>query len=349
VSELEQHETPEAILARLRAEQVPVDPGPARDSVETPGGVDRQLVVAMLTADEAVSRSDHPFFGRVFVALRGRLMAMGCDLLLCARRAATPEHDRAERLSRLLERGLDGFVAMGVGYPSAEVRIVLESRKPSVFIDFDPIGERAGYVMSANVDGMAAVVAHLHRAGRRRIACIAGRQDTRPGIDRLLGYRSAIERLGLPASDDYVHDGDFGLEAGAEAVERMLALPERPDAIAASSDAQAIAVMVALRQAGLRVPQDVAVTGFDDIPLAASVRPALTTVRQDAARIGVAAAEAVVAMLDDPAVEPPALLLPTQLVVRESCGALELGRDPSGNGQEAQAPPTWAGRFRRRS
>jgi LacI family transcriptional regulator len=95
-------------------------------------------------------------------------------------------------------------------------------------------------------------------------------------------------------------------------------LPERPDAITCAGDVMAIAAMVAAAEAGLRVPEDVAVTGFDDAPFAATVKPSLTTVRQDTIGLGTAAAEAILRMLKHPDEPPPTFVIPTELIIRES-------------------------------
>jgi LacI family transcriptional regulator len=129
--------------------------------------------------------------------------------------------------------------------------------------------------------------------------------------------------LGLPAPPEYVADGDYFHRTGFTATERLLQLPEPPDAITCASDVMAIAAMVAIEKAGLRVPEDIAVTGFDDAPFAATVKPSLTTVRQDAIGLGTAAAEGILRMLERPDEPPPALVLPTELVIRDSSGARE--------------------------
>lgn len=198
--------------------------------------------------------------------------------------------------------------------------MILKAEVPAVFIDIDPIGRRAGYVMSDNVDAMVQVVRHLYETGRRRIAHISGLQNTRPGPDRLLGYRSELARLGLPAPPTYVEQGDYYQRSAREACTRLLDLPDPPDAVTCASDVMAIAAMVAIEEAGLHVPEDIAVTGFDDADFAAGVRPSLTTVRQDAAGLGTAAAEAILRMLEHPDASPPTLVLPAEVIIRESSG-----------------------------
>jgi|BarGraIncu01121A_1022015.scaffolds.fasta_scaffold06382_2 LacI family transcriptional regulator len=280
-----------------------------------------RYLVGLVTAMYEVAELDHPFFGPVFRGLRGRLVAGGCDLILCGNRPARPDDPlRAAALERTIERGADALIVWGTGRDDPEVEPILKSEVPAVFIDMDPIGKRAGYVMSDNVGAMAQVVRHVYETGRRRIAHISGLQNTRPGPDRLLGYRSELARLGLPTPPTYVEQGDYYQRSAREACTRLLDLPEPPDAITCASDVMAIAAMVAIEEAGLHVPEDIAVTGFDDADFAASVKPSLTTVRQDAAGLGTAAAEAILRMLEHPDAPPPTLVLPGELIIRESSG-----------------------------
>jgi DNA-binding LacI/PurR family transcriptional regulator len=137
----------------------------------------------------------------------------------------------------------------------------------------------------------------------------------------MMAYRSTLQRLGYEIRPDYVQTGDFLLRSGYECTKRLLELPEPPDAICCASDVAAVGAIKAIQEAGLRVPEDVAVTGFDDAEWAVELMPALTTVRQPAREMGRAAIESVVAMIEDPSLDPPTVMLPGELVVRESCGA----------------------------
>jgi LacI family transcriptional regulator len=125
----------------------------------------------------------------------------------------------------------------------------------------------------------------------------------------------------LPSLPEYVAEGDFFHNSGFEAMRRLLALPQPPDAVACASDEMAIGAMAAIEADGLRVPDDIAVTGFDDAKYAASVVPALTTMRQDALGMGTTAAEAILSMLGDPESSPPVVVIATELIVRDSSGA----------------------------
>jgi len=137
---------------------------------------------------------------------------------------------------------------------------------------------------------------------------------------RLRGYRAAVQDLGLGYRDEYVAYGDFYAESGLAAAVAMLALPDPPTAIFAASDLMALGVVRAASEAGLRVPDDLSVVGFDDIQLAPHVTPPLTTVRQDKAGLGAAAGDALIELIDG-AGDTGVVTLPVELVARGSTAA----------------------------
>jgi DNA-binding LacI/PurR family transcriptional regulator len=168
------------------------------------------------------------------------------------------------------------------------------------------------YVGVDNQGGAATAVRHLIASGRRRIATIAGPPDMIAGMDRLAGYRAA-----LGEEPPLVEAGDFTTGSGAEAMRRLLADEPGLDAVFAASDLMADGALQTLRRAGRRVPDDVAVVGFDDIDLAQYTDPPLTTVRQPIAEIGRRMARQLLSLVDGEEIEPT-VTLPTELVVRES-------------------------------
>ncbi|MGO4426595.1 substrate-binding domain-containing protein, partial [Streptomyces sp. MCAF7] len=170
------------------------------------------------------------------------------------------------------------------------------------------------YVGVDNVGGTTAAVRHLVRSGRTRIATVAGPQDMVAGIDRLAGYRAALDEARLSAT---VAVGDFTQESGVAATRELLCEEPDLDAVFAASDLMAVGVLRALRQAGRRVPDDVAVVGFDDIETARYTDPPLTTVRQPIAQIGRRLAHQLLRLASGEQIEP-SLVLPTELVLRES-------------------------------
>jgi DNA-binding LacI/PurR family transcriptional regulator len=170
------------------------------------------------------------------------------------------------------------------------------------------------YVDIDHAGGVSDAVRYLVQSGRTRIATIAGPQDMVAGVDRLAGYRSALTRS---RRRSIVAVGDFTRESGAEAMRQLLADDPALDAVFVASDLMADGALRTLRQAGRRVPDDVAVIGFDDVEIARYTEPPLTTVRQPIAELGRRLARQLLRLAENEDVEP-ALVLPTELVIRES-------------------------------
>jgi LacI family transcriptional regulator len=162
---------------------------------------------------------------------------------------------------------------------------------------------------------------HLIALGHRRIGFISNAPLWYAGAnDRLLGYREALANHGLDYDPSYMRTGNFLPETGYRAMESLLALPTRPSAVFAAGDVIAMGALSAIHAAGLRVPEDVALVGFDDLFVAAYARPPLTTVRVPTYGLGWTAAEILVATIEgDP--EVASVILEAELVIRESCGA----------------------------
>ncbi|MFN8099286.1 MAG: substrate-binding domain-containing protein [Dermatophilaceae bacterium] len=166
-----------------------------------------------------------------------------------------------------------------------------------------------------NVGGASLATEHLIGLGRRRIGCIAGPLDACSGSDRTEGFQAAMRAALL--DDSLLVEGDWTSLSGAEGMRRLLTQEPRIDGVVASSDVMALGALHALREAGRRVPQDVAVVGFDDIDLARHASPPLTTIRQPAAYQAQRMIDVLLARLEG-GVEDSAVELPVDLVVRES-------------------------------
>ncbi|SCE90848.1 transcriptional regulator, LacI family [Micromonospora coriariae] len=178
-----------------------------------------------------------------------------------------------------------------------------------------PLGDvPVPYVDVDHVGGVTAAVRHMIDSGRRRIATIAGPQDMVAGIERLTGYRTTVAAAGLP---ELIAVGDFTRESGAAAMHRLLTEHPDLDGVFAASDLMAHAALRTLREAGRRVPEDVAVVGFDDIETAAYTEPPLTTVRQPIVEIGRRMTRQLLRMAAGETIEP-AVMLPTELILRDS-------------------------------
>jgi LacI family transcriptional regulator len=260
----------------------------------------------------------HPFFHEVLGGLKQCVGANGYDLLLFASERPGNGYGPHSYLKRARHHAVDGAALIGLDPEDPEVRRLTRGEVPCVGIDMDLEGEATEVVMSDNVSGAEAAVRHLHDLGHRRIATITGMLESRPGIDRLRGYRAAAQALGLAYRDEYVAYGDFYAESGREATARLLKLPEPPTAIFAAADMMAIGAVRAVAEAGLRVPEDISIVGFDDIQLAPHINPPLTTMRQDKLGLGAAAGNALVARIAGDPGREPLRRLPVELVVRGS-------------------------------
>jgi LacI family transcriptional regulator len=163
---------------------------------------------------------------------------------------------------------------------------------------------------------------HLLGLGHRHVGVISGPDRNHDARERLRGLRDTVERVGGSSAAVVVVPGDFSESAGYAAAQQLLDSPDHPTAIFACNDAMAIGALGALRDAGLKVPEDMAVAGFDDIPIARYVSPPLTTVRVSIARLGQRATERLFEAIESAdRHEPVQEVLPTELVIRRSCGA----------------------------
>lgn len=196
---------------------------------------------------------------------------------------------------------------------------LIDNQKPFVLVGRHPSKPEVNYVDSDNENGAWAAVAHLLRLGRQRVATITGPSNMVAGADRRAGFVRALRERGLALDPDLLAEGDFTEAGGYLAMQRLL--PHKPDALFAASDMMAQGALRALREAGRRVPEDVAVVGFDDIPTAARLEPPLTTVRQPIQRLGTTAVELLIELIDQPGSAPRRVLLATEFVIRKSCGA----------------------------
>jgi LacI family transcriptional regulator len=300
----------------------------AQELDDTPAAAARSLVTqrshvigVLLETGEGHPDLQHPFFHEVLGGLKQRVGAEGFDLLLFASERPGNGYGPHSYLKRARHHNVDACALIGLDPDDAEVRWLVRGEIPCVAIDMALEGPRTEVVMSDNEAGAGAAVRHLHGLGHRRIATVTGMIDSRPGVDRLRGYRTAVQALGLAYRDDYVAYGDFYAESGREATARLLALPEPPTAIFAASDLMAIGAVRAAAEAGLRVPDDLSVVGFDDIQLAPHVNPPLTTLRQDKLGLGAAAGDALVARIAGDPDRPSLRTLPDELIVRGSTAA----------------------------
>jgi DNA-binding LacI/PurR family transcriptional regulator len=229
-----------------------------------------------------------------------------------------PSHEAYARLIR--EQQVDGLILSGPRADDPLLEKLAEEGFPLILH-----GQLHGYQFpNVDVDNKAGgykATSHLIELDHRRIGFISNAPLSYAGAyDRFLGYRQALTEHDLPFEEELVRTAAFLPEAGHAAMDELLALPERPTAVFAASDVVALGAVSAIHHAGLRIPEDVAVVGFDDIFLAAQVYPPLTTVRVPAYGLGWTSAEVLIGLIEGDE-EVSSVLLETELVIRDSCGA----------------------------
>jgi DNA-binding LacI/PurR family transcriptional regulator len=258
--------------------------------------------------------SDDMFFPAVIRGVSSELEAADKQLVLMMAGSAA-SHDRVERYA--MAGHVDGvmFASMHGAdpLPGTLARLgmpVVCSGRP-----MSPPETPIPYVDVDHFGGVTAAVRHLLVTGHRRIATIAGPQDMVAGVDRLNGYRAAMTDAGLA---EHTAIGDFTRESGVRAMLQLVADDPKLDAVFVASDMMAHGALQALRDAGRRVPEDVAVIGFDDFEISRYSDPPLTTVRQPIVDMGRTMARQMLGLVEGKTDVPEAVVLPTELVVRGS-------------------------------
>jgi LacI family transcriptional regulator len=232
-------------------------------------------------------------------------------------------HRRASATRAWLEnlgaRASDGAILVTSELDPALRSELQELQVPAVVID--PAGVTSLDVPTIGATDWAGGLSatdHLTGLGHRRIGFVGGPAPLWSSRARLDGYRAGLGAAGVAVDPALVLEGDFGYESGFECAGRLLRLADRPTAVFAANDQMALGVYEATRRRGLRVPEDLSVVGFDDLPLAQWSSPPLTTVHQPLAQMGVLAARTVLRMVQGEPVEGPRIELATRLVVRDS-------------------------------
>ena len=274
----------------------------------------RSETVALVVSEPSVRLFADPFFARTTLGIAGVLGASRYQLALLMMHSDA-DHIRVER--HLLRGGADGVLLLSTRADDPLPGRLAQAGIPSVMAGRPPEGVDVGFVDADNEGGARLAVAHLVSRGRRVVATVAGPTDMVPGADRRAGWEKALAEAGRPADASLVAAGDFTRSGGAAATRALLARRPDVDALFVGSDLMALGALDALREAGRRVPEDVAVVGFDDSELARTSDPPLTTVRQPIEQLGTEMARLLLAQIDDDAA-PSGVVLRTELVVRGS-------------------------------
>ena len=284
----------------------------------------RNEVIGLVAVESRGPETDIEREGLLFIeeVLRGverPLGELGWSVLISFLRGSDPAG--AYRRMQKISAKVDGML-IAEGIVGSEQLALLAARIPIALIAAYPGEPHADVIGADNRSGTKAAVCHLvEQHGRTRLFCIAGPAEAPDARERRSAFEEAVaEHPGATLAGSF--EGRFAAISGQLAVREILAGPRRelPDAIVCGNDQMAIGAMRELQAAGIRVPADVAVVGFDDIPLSTLLTPPLTTVRQPMRLLGERACSRLLQRIADPTLPPQVERLPTELIVRESCG-----------------------------
>jgi LacI family transcriptional regulator len=239
------------------------------------------------------------------------------DLILyTTHRTASKE---ANYVANLAKGMVDGLLLVLPRSPADYIGTLTGRNFPFVLIDHQGTGRNCPAVGATNWQGAYRATEYLIKLGHSRIGFITGSMDLGCSMERLEGYLSALRTHHASDAPELIYEGTFFQPDGYAGASALLDLPNPPSAIFASNDIMALGVMDAVRSRGLRIPDDVSIVGFDDIPQSAVVRPALTTVNQPLEKMGRVATQMLLDLLRQPDKEVSRIELPTELVIRDSC------------------------------
>ncbi|MYX33959.1 MULTISPECIES: LacI family DNA-binding transcriptional regulator [unclassified Streptomyces] len=263
----------------------------------------------------------NPFFTELARSVEDEARALGYSVIIGNADERPEQQDH--HIRTLLDRRIDGLLVSPTDGGSPLILDAVRSGTPMVFVDrwIPGIGNDVPVVRTDGFDAVRDLVAHLHGLGHRRPAIIAGPAATTTGRERVRAFREALAAFGLPLPDEYIGQGDFQADSGRRAIARFLDLPVPPDVVFAADNLMALGAMDEIRARGLRVPDDIALAAFDDIPWFLHTDPPITAIAQPTGDLGRAAVRSLIDRVEGrPA---PSVTVSARLVVRRSCGASE--------------------------
>jgi LacI family transcriptional regulator len=263
-----------------------------------------------------VSDITNPFFPELVRAFQDLAAQKQYEVLLTSTNYLTSR--MTECLRRMLERKVDGVAMMTSEMDLGLIKELSRRNVPIVFMDVGQMGPRMSHVAIDYGNGIRQAVDHVVALGHRHIAFITGPLDLHSARTRRQAFVDGLRHHGLTPDRKMIREGTHTAEGGQQAMNGLLRLSKPPTAVVCSNDWTAIGALHAIHAGGLRVPDDISVVGFDDIPLTRYTNPALTTVRMTASDVGETAFNALFRLIGEEAVEGDVYQIPTKLVVRES-------------------------------
>lgn len=283
-----------------------------------PSALARSLKIKQTrTIGMLITASTNPFYSELVRGVERSCFERGYSLVLCNTEGNEQRMNR--NLETLMQKRVDGLLLLctETHQPSREIMQRYPSI-PTVMMDWSPFDGETDLIQDNSLLGGDLATQYLIDKGYSRIACITGPLDKTPARLRLEGYRAAMARAGISIPAGYEITGDFEFNGGFEAMQTLLSHKQRPEAVFVGNDAMAVGVYKALYQVGLRIPQDIAIIGYDDIELASYMTPPLTTIHQPKDELGELAVNVLIHRMAQPTIQQQRLQLTPVLMARGS-------------------------------
>lgn len=280
----------------------------------------KSSLIGLIYAGKINVEFNHPFFNEVISSFQKTLGAMGYDIIIFSNEMF--DKDSVDYLARSRHYRLDGCLIIAGEEVEEAVSELDKSDIPCLGIDLELTGENSSYVMTDNFKVSQLAVEYLYLNSIRDVGYIAGKDSSDISNQRLEGFLQTMSQFGMTAQPQWIKHGNFFESSGYEAMEIILQGESLPKAIIAASDMMALGAMRAIKDYGLRIPQDIQVLGCDDVEACRYMEPALTTIKQDKQKIGRLAAIKLNDLINGVTGLRPSLVDP-ELVIRNSSGTVE--------------------------
>ncbi|MDC8758394.1 LacI family DNA-binding transcriptional regulator [Janthinobacterium fluminis] len=299
----------EDVRARVQAviEQLRYVPSAVARSLKN----DRTHTLGMM-----VPNNSNPYFAEVIRGIEDAAFKLGYNIILC--NSYDDPGKQVAYIRVLMEKRIDGLILVSSGTDPELSRFLAGDRIPVVLVDREISGVAADFIESDHEQGGYMGAKYLLQLGHRAIACVAGPEKLLTSRERVAGYRRALDEAGVAFRPEWLLHSDFTSAGGHQAFRQLLALPRRPSAIFASNDLMAMGGICAASEAGVAIPAQLSVLGYDDIALAAYSNPPLTSIGQPKQEMGALTARILLERMLDPGLPLRRELLRPALVVRKS-------------------------------
>ena len=263
-----------------------------------------------------IPNCSNPYFAEIVRSVEDHCFGAGYTLILC--NTDDEPHRQSAYLQALTEKRIDGMIIISTGEGKDFQRMLHGLPIPMVLLDREIDEVNCDLVETAHLQGGLMATEHLIGLGHRRIACLAGPANLNSSAQRIEGWRSALAKAGLAASPELLWHSDFTSQGGFNTMQAILASPLAPTAVFVCNDLMSIGALSAAHQAGIQIPQQMSLIGFDDIELAQFASPALTTIAQPKQRIGIAAVDMLLERIQGGRIQARQVILLPELIVRNS-------------------------------